>query len=495
MKKNKVLHIVLNPIFAFIFLIVLFSATAYHLYTGYDESLWMYIGNLWNNKGIPPYVGAVENKTPGIFILFSISDYLASGNIFFVRTLGVLATLFTSWMLYAICAKIYNKVSGVICMYVFGLITCWNSMDGFAFAHTEVFMILFTTMSFYFVIKSQQTQKIMIWLFLAGLSMGIAIAFKQIAITTTFALLVVFLFLNKKKSFQLQFKGSFIIVLGICTLTFFSYLVLYFYGVTFYDYIEGAWLILFNSGSKINSIGEHLSNFVDSFVFSRFLLFYPLIIWFFWKKNILSYSFKTILIIWLLFDFIGVNLSGHYFGHQIKQLLPAFSIVIGIAVYHLLNKKYNGNKEKLHAKAALVILVIGFLCFPYRQLYSNAKLAFEHNNKSIVPHKEIANWIQEKSKSDDRIYIIGGEPNLIRTQAIVERRSSSKHFQSIFLTSDYERDILLRDLNKNLPVFILRDKYINQDILNKYGTTIMAFVDDNYKWVKTMHNVEILQRK
>ena len=85
MRKNKVFHIVLNPVFAIAFLFVLFIITSINLDANYDESLWMYIGNIWSDKGIPPYLGAVENKPPGIFILFAISSYLTSSNIFFVR--------------------------------------------------------------------------------------------------------------------------------------------------------------------------------------------------------------------------------------------------------------------------------------------------------------------------------------------------------------------------------------------------------------------------
>lgn len=494
MKRNKVLHIVLNPVFAAIFLFVLFVVTAFHLYIGYDESLWMYIGNLWSNKGIPPYVGAVENKTPGIFILFAISDYLTSGNVFFVRGLGVVATMFTALFLYGICAKIYNKTAAVISLYVFGFITCWQLMDGFAFAHTEVFMILFSTMSFYILMQSQLSKKNIIWLFLVGLSMGMAITFKQIAITTAFALLVVFLVLNKEKPFLYLLKRVLIIVFGISFSTFLSFLVLYFYGVSFYDYLEGAWLILFNSGSKVTNISEHFTNFLNALVFSRLVFFYPIIIWFLWKKNFLNHSHKMLLILWLLFDFVGVNASGYYFGHQLKQMLPAFSIIVAISISFLIGKRYNKNNNRFYTAAAQVVLLIGIVCFPYKQIYQNFKLIAQYDNTSLTPHEEIANWIKENSNSEDYIYIIGGEPNLIRTQAIANRTSASKYFQSLFLTSDYERGILMEDLKQNLPVFILRDQFIDEEILNKYGNKFKTFVDENYVLITTMYNVEILQQ-
>ncbi|WP_169301389.1 ArnT family glycosyltransferase [Pontimicrobium aquaticum] len=495
MKKNKVLHIVLNPVFVILFLLMLFTISAFHLNTNYDESLWMYIGSLWSDKGIPPYLGAVENKTPGIFVLFAISNYLTSSSLFFVRALGVIATLLTCFFLYAICKKIYNKVSAVICLYVFGLITCWQSMDGFAFAHTEVFMVLLSTMAFYFLIRFKNFQEHFKWVLFAGLSMGLAIAFKQIAITTACTLGIVLLIFGRGKSFLLQIKGLLILVFGISITTFLSYLVLYFYGVSFYEYIEGAWLILFNTGSKVTSITEHFNNFISKLIVSRFVLFYPLVIWFLLKKNIINHPYKIVLGVWLLLDFIGVNASGYYFGHQLKQILPVFSIITAISISFLISKKHKEDNNSIYTRAAQIILMIGAVCFPYKQLYHNFKLVLEHNSTLVLPHVEIANWIQKNSSNDDYIYIIGGEPNLIRTQAIAKRASSSKHFQSIFITSDYERDVLLEDLKEKPPIFILRDQFIDKDILKKYGKKVRTFVNNNYVLLKTMHEVEILQKR
>lgn len=201
-----------------------------------------------------------------------------------------------------------------------------------------------------------------------------------------------------------------------------------------------------------------------------------------------------LLILWLLFDFVGVNASGYYFGHQLKQMLPAFSIIVAISISFLIGKRYNKNNNRFYTAAAQVVLLIGIVCFPYKQIYQNFKLITQYDNTSLTPHEEIANWIKENSNSEDYIYIIGGEPNLIRTQAIANRTSASKYFQSLFLTSDYERGILMEDLKQNLPVFILRDQFIDEEILNKYGNKFKTFVDENYVLITTMYNVEILQQ-
>lgn len=494
MKKSKILHLLVNPVFVIVFLFLFFCVVAAHLDISYDESLWTYIGNLWNNKGIPPYIGAAENKTPGIFILYAISDFLASGNIFFVRGIGILAILFTSIFLYLICKKVYNKATGIICMYMFGLVVCWEIMDGFAFAQTETFMIFFSTMAFYFIICSQHKNNRNKWLLLSGLSVGVAIAFKQIALTTAVALFLAFLVYNSKSLLLYKLKGILIIGFGICVSTILSYSVLYFYGVSFYDYIDGAWLILLNPGSKITGQGAHFSNFINVFFFSRFVLFYPLLFLFFWKKDIIKNKYKIVLITWLVLDFVGVNASGYYYGHQIKQMLPSFSIIVSSAIYYLINKKYYVKREDFNNKVAIVIILLGVFCFPYKQIYKNLKLVLQYDNKSSVPHVEIANWVKKNSNLDDYIYIVGGEPNLIRALSIAERTSSSKYFHSIFLTGNSERDILMTDLKLKPPVYILKDKIIQKEIFDKYGDQFKGFMAENYVLIKDMYNVEIFKR-
>lgn len=273
-------------------------------------------------------------------MLYAIADVFGTYNIVFVRGIGVLVSISTAITLYSICTRIYNEIAGAICMYVFGLVICWNDLDGFSFSQTETFMIFFSTLSFYFMIRAKNNTKNVLWLLFSGLSIGIAIVFKQIAITTTVGLILAFLVFNSNGLLIHKLKGIVVISFGVCISTLLSYLVLYFYGVTFYEYIEGAWLILLNSGSKISEVKEHLENFMNIFVFSRFVLFYPFLLLFFIQRRVLNKEFFIVLLIWLVFDFIGVNASGYYYGHQVKQLLPSLSIMAGIGICYGINKTY-----------------------------------------------------------------------------------------------------------------------------------------------------------
>ncbi|MCB0450996.1 MAG: glycosyltransferase family 39 protein, partial [Confluentibacter sp.] len=151
------------------------------------------MGNLWAKHGIPPYTGAVENKTPAIFFLYATANFLTVESIFVIRILGVFATLLSAFILYCICEKLHSKRAGIFCMLIFGLSMSWRLVDGSYFAHTEVFMVLFSVLAFYFIIKAKGSSKMKYDLFLAGIFIGIAISFKQIAVTTLVAVVLFFL--------------------------------------------------------------------------------------------------------------------------------------------------------------------------------------------------------------------------------------------------------------------------------------------------------------
>ena len=64
------------PVFLFILVVNLFVMLDGQ--TSNDEGIWNYIARVWCENRIPPYLGTIENKTPGIFELFA-GSYLFFG--------------------------------------------------------------------------------------------------------------------------------------------------------------------------------------------------------------------------------------------------------------------------------------------------------------------------------------------------------------------------------------------------------------------------------
>ena len=452
MSKNAFYHQLTNPLLISFFLLTLLTLVSYGN-MGQDEGMWSYIGRVWIQDGIPPYVGAVENKTPGIFELNAISFFLFGVNIFFLRGLGVLSILLTSLIVYCIGRKLHSNSAGIFGMYILGLSMAWDLLNGAYTAQTETFMILFSTLSFYFIIQGKDSRKWKYCFLLAGLSMGFAIAFKQIALMTTVALflfLIVFPTSNLTK--RNKFFGLILLGLGICISTFFSLIPLLLSGVSIKEYIDGAWLILLNKGSSIGGIKGRIFGFFAVWEYSRIVVFYPCLSLFFLQSNLLKNKYFIGLLIWLLFDFIGVNSSGYYFGHQIKQLMPALSIIIGILLGNLLiNLK--SDKATYSKYVSIIILTIIITMFPYQLVFQNGYLLLRSHSNTISD-KEIGTWLRDNTKKKEYVYVFGGQSSPILSYS--ERVSSSKHFSEIFITTKTEKDLLFSDLKEKPPVYILK---------------------------------------
>ncbi|WP_347922319.1 glycosyltransferase family 39 protein [Pontimicrobium sp. SW4] len=493
MKKSDTFSLIKNFKFAILFVAGVFILASAFPFKLYDESIWSYIGWLWSNQGIPPYIGIVENKTPGIFMLFALANKFSVDTIFIVRTLGVLFSLGTTILVYEIGKRLVDKATGIISIYIFGLTYSWSLLDGFAFAQTEIFMIFFSTLAFYFLINKSNSFSYK-WLILSGLSLGLAIMFKQIAITTALALVIVFLILNTNYTNRQRIKGIGFIGIGVLLSTLFSYSILYMFDVTFLEYINGAWKILLNSGSKIESVNTHFSNFIKVFFYSKFILFLPILVLFFMNKKICSKTMYLFLGTWFIFDFIGVNASGYYYGHQIKQLLPSLSLIIAIVVSFHINK-YSANLKKYAShQSSLSILVLIIFLFPYKQLYVNANSLINYSTYNKVYINEASNWLKSNTDNDDFIYALGADQELIFILDQTQRKSSSKYFNSIFIKEDLQRNLVLNDIKQNSPKFILKHGSL-KNVEEIYGLEFNMYMKSNYTFLKSFDDVEIYKIK
>ena len=482
MKRNSIISVISNPIFVSIFLLVLFCVVSLDPYRSYDEGLWTYMGWLFNEHGIPPYVGAVENKTPAIFLLYKIADNFGGYNIYFVRGLGILITLLTALLLFKIGEKLKCSVTGIIAMWLFGLLTCWKLFDGFSFAQTETFVVFFNVAAFYGILFYKSANSNWKWLFFSGLCIGIAISFKQIALTTLVAFLLMLLWLVK--DFLNYIKAATLIVLGTLFSMLLFYLTLYIYGVNFQEYLDGAWLILFNSGSRLDELNRQFTNFSNAFLTSRLVLLLGVVACFVVKRKQFKPWMFVCLMLWFTFDFIGVNASGYYYGHQLKQLLP--SLVLIIALFFTTIKLKWVKKDYLLSLLVFAIIAL----FPVLQIKSNIHKNLEANEADIIDASDTVNFLKNESSNNDFIYLLGADANIIQVLADANRRSSSKYFHSIFITSKNEQSRVLSDLEHQPPKFIIKHKDL-QTLEEIYGTEFISYFNHKFRLLRTFRSIEV----
>lgn len=438
-----------------------------------DEGVWHYAGRVWAQNGIPPYVSAVENKTPGIFELYAISYKFFGLNLIFVRLLAMVALAVSALIVYKITDIIFNEEAAVFAMYIFGLTNTWGMFSGGFVAHTETFMLFFSTLSFWILIRFDQSNIKFHSVLLAGISMGIAIAFKQIAVTTAFAAFLFCVLHLGNRTVSRSVVVAFVFIVGIFAGTFISIFPVLQSGGSFKDYIDGAWLILLNSGSSA-VLSVRLSGFLSIFIFSRIVSLFVFILLIFRYKFLLHNSFFVALLIWFLIDFVGVIASGNYYGHQIKQMMPSLSIIIGVLLSELLRTVRTYKFNKKYSQLAMILVVI-MLFFPYGGLVRG--MNFFLNRNKIDDDQKLGIWLKNNSTHCETVYILGDYYSNVL--AYSERFSASKYVNAIFLTTQKERNILFEDLKKNRPVYIVNCKY-DRITSQMIGLNTANFIRKNY---------------
>lgn len=477
MNLKKINQILTSPIFILISISLLLFLVTMNKPMDNDEGLWIYIARAWVDHGILPYVGAVENKTPGIFELYALSYFIFGAKVIFIRIIGILAIAANMIFLLKIATKLHSRLAGIFAMYILGLSYTWHLLYATGTAYPETFIALFTTLSFFFVID-KVTQNVWKWpVFLSGLAMGLAITFKQIAFLSLFALVIFVIFFTLKKSnFYQKLLAIVLIGAGVLVSTLVGLFPLLISGVSVMDYIDGAWLILLNSGSMATLV-DRMYRFFGIWFGSRITVFYfPLLILALYPK-ILKKRYFIFLLIWLFFDFLGVNASGNYFGHHLKQLMPSLSLIVGILLSQLINLV---NVEKSEKKIAQFVIVLVLVLFPYQEVVINGYLkGYPDDDKAL------AHWIRENTLPNDRVFLFGGTTGAIMGQS--ERLAPSKFYNSVFVTTHTERSQLLKDFKANPPKLFVVEKnqahlrpLIDAEFFEDYTFSLTKFDYDIY---------------
>ena len=455
-----------------------------------DEGFWNYIGNLWVRYGIPPYVGAVENKSPAIFELFALSNILFGINYWFPRLLGVLSMAATTFLLCYLGRRLHGRAAGAFAGLLFGFTMSWSRMEGYWPAQTESFMVFFTVLGFLLVVAgSEKIGRVRLFFaFAAGLAAGIGVQFKQIAIFSAAAMFV-FILLESKTSLKdrLVCRGGLFLagtVVGILVML----IPLLFSGVTLWDYLDGAWLILFQGGTAA-PLSIRLAKGYTLWFRSEGVLFWPLVFMFIFQYRGLRGAGIPFwgLLLWLILDFLGANASGYYYGHQLKQFVPPVALAGGLGIAQIFRSLCGANSLPINrfpsrVLASLALLILVWWGFSATKTQQEARLDLQRN---------IALWLKENTSKEDYIYVNTLSAGGWAILAYSERRCPSRYFTYMFLSRQGAMEEFSRDMHERKPRFIVErpdDPWMNIG-------WFQGFLDSNYVLVKTEGDFQVFQLK
>jgi hypothetical protein len=461
MKEKTLLRLLEKPWFAIsLVLTVLFIITVNHPMFC-DEGIWSYIGRIWIENNLPPYKFAVENKNPGIYYLHYISYMFFGVNYMFVRVMGMLSLGVGMYFVRKILIQLHSQTAGSIGIYVYGFVNTWGIFSAYCPGVTENFMCTSVILALWFVVREKPKKKEMMDYILAGLFMGVAVIFKQIAIVPFISLFAfVLLYANEGRFKIVMLKPILLMLISSIFIHFVLLLPVFISGVTFSEYFEGAWLILLNTGTYQRGV-QPLYDFFKVWTQSRIVILFIGIPLLMYSKKLLRKPYIIGFLIWIFLDFVSISLVGNLFGHQLKQIYLPLSIIFSIAFAELFDVKENSIVDKKQIYLFLLGLILLFV--PYKSIVINGYIKGYYN-----VNEEVGKWVRDNTSEDESVLLVssGGAAAVM---SYSERISPIKYFNTNFLKEDLEKEELNILLNKNPPDVIVTNDYsiANWGVLNE----------------------------
>ena len=427
----------------------------------HEESMWHYIGRNWFRLGLTPYAGGVDNKSPLIFAVFGLSDLLFGINYWFPRILGIvvqsagLLFLYKTAIILADQKQLPARRTATITVTLYGLSVLWIATGGKYVSFTETYAVAFIIAAMYYYVSAAGAKKY----FISGLLSGIAVCWRLSASFSVIAIIIHALF--KRRNAVLPFVAGFLSGVGALLLLALAA------GLKLHDIYMFAFADNFGGGSTTDhSFAWKLENFFNNFFYSELMLFYPAVIAYFFIKK--QYSLLTI---WLVCEFIGINLLGIYAHPHFKQLLPSLSLISGIAVSYLVHHYGVPFKQVL---AVIWILFFPKITEPLTGLKRLIKGFPDRSVEYCTPpyprtdeqsEKNLGLWIRNNTKPNDLVLVAGFGA---RVQLYSERSSPTIYFnvtQTQRAKSQLVHDIFLRKPQViAVPLFPDYNKYVSKEL-------------------------------
>ncbi|HZL12537.1 MAG TPA: glycosyltransferase family 39 protein [Verrucomicrobiae bacterium] len=430
-----------------------------------DEGEYAYAGQLIL-QGIPPYELAYNMKLPGTYYAYALGMA-----IFGQSTAGVHATLIvvnslTIIFVFLLARKLFGVMAGLVSCASYAVFSVSPSVLGMA-AHANHFVVLFAvpaTLLLWKAVESNNSKA----LFFSGLLYGMAFLMKQQGIFFDLFGICFFIGCEIKKRpapwFDLakkcfSFGVAMLLPFGLtCLYLFFAGVFPRFWFWTF-TYARS-----YAAEESLQSGIQVLCTYLkDTHIL--YLEFYILVI----AGLLLALRNKTVrkqLIFLTAFSICSglATATGFYFRrHYFILALPAFAILIGLAITSVQQLL----QIKMARNASIIVSLILFAAILGRNIFIQREFFFQasgnqicqtiYRNFPFIESIGIARYIREHSSENDRIAILGSEPQIY---FYAQRRSATGYIYTYALmelqpyAAKMQRD-MISEIESNKPEYIV----------------------------------------
>ena len=463
----KTLHISLPTLFLFFIILgtIMFRARLINVPLERDEGEYAYIGQLIL-EGIPLYTEAYNMKFPGIYFIYAGILCLFGQTHTAIHFSLLLVNVLSIILLYLFTRRTFDNWTATAASAAFALLSMSYHVQGF-WANAEHFILPFVIGANIFLLSGVRRNKLR-FIFLSAILFGCTALVKQHGAffgVVGFAVMLLSMWRNKVQdrskywSYSVTFFGGILLPLLLC----FCYLVSA--GVLEKFYL---WTFMYaKEYSSLSTLSGIKFNFIGGF---QSLFKFASLIWIVSGVGFLSLFFhrysreSRIFTVGLLFAGIIALSVGFYFRpHYFVLILPAAALLFGIgirSIYKLFAPAPSLLLRYFPPTFTVVVALLGTLVAHWDVLvqFSIPKVTETVYHMNPFPFSEkIAELIRKKTTKNDRIAIIGNEPQILFYS---QRRSATSFIYTYSLGEDQPlaeqfRTEMIRQIETSSPQLIV----------------------------------------
>jgi 4-amino-4-deoxy-L-arabinose transferase-like glycosyltransferase len=428
-----------------------------------DEGEYAYMGKLIL-KGIFPYDIAYNMKFPGTYYMYAFFMMIFGQTITGIHLGLLIINLISIFFIFLIVKKLVDNIAAISASAVYAILSVSSGILGFA-AHATHFVVVCALAGFWFLIKTFDNENRKNFL-LSGIMLGFAPIMKQQGIILSF---FGFVFL----AIQLLTNGSF--KKGLVNLLIFTGgglipLLLMLISILITGTFHKFWFWAVDYAMKYEnlvSFDDAIQMFKDSIglITDGFLLIWIIALaglFFMFKHPVLNIKTKTFLLMLFIFLFLSVCPGLYFRTHYFIVFLPAIAVFFGITISYFHQKKISA-KFKYWKQLSFILLIIPLLysfSIQYNYFFKLqpseiSKMVYVEN--PFVESLNIARYIKNNSVENDKIAILGSEPEVC---FYADRISASGYLYTYSLMENQANSLIMqkemaKEIETALPKYFL----------------------------------------
>jgi hypothetical protein len=430
-----------------------------------DEGEYAYAGQLML-QGVVPYAQAYNMKVPGVYAVYALFMAVFGQTHSAIHLGLVFINVTTILLLFFLAKRLFGLLAGMGAAATFGLLSLGQSVQGI-FANAEHFVIVFALGGILLMVRAVEQQK-WVSLLIGALLLGLGFVMKQHGIAfIVFAGGYVILSKFGRDSFRLKslVTGSLLFLIGVLLPFVIVCIILWWAGV-----FEKFWFWTFKYAQEyisevpvskgLNDLKVRMTEVISSAILLWSLAGIGLIS-FCWNKQARRHA---VFVIALLFcSFLAICPGLYFRNHYFLLLLPAVSLLAGVGVSSVRDLLAQ-NRSFLEAKVLPIVLAAIVLVYTIHQ---QRNFFFEMNptmtsravyGANPFPESlEVGRFIKERSAKEDKIAVIGSEPQIYFYS---NRRSATGYIYFFALMEAHPyaaqmQEEMIREIESASPKFLV----------------------------------------